>query len=63
MVDIWSQNGQVRFETCIANADHIAQSDVSFNQALLMTDSESDLNSSDDSSPDIDSNDDGRKSQ
>lgn len=61
MVDIWSQSGQVRFETCMANAHRIARSDISFKEALLMADSESEPESSDDSSTDSDLSEDDRK--
>jgi hypothetical protein len=40
MADIWAQIGRTRFETCISNAYRIARSDISYKEALLLTDSD-----------------------
>jgi len=42
MEDMYSKPGRIRFETCIANAYHIARSDISYRESQLLTDSDSD---------------------
>jgi len=64
MEDIWSKPGRMRSETCIANACHIACSDISYRESLFLTDSDSDSDSesSADSSSDSDFSEDDRRS-
>jgi hypothetical protein len=53
MADIWVQVGRTRFETCISNAHRIARSDISYREALLLTDSDSKVSSDSDSDSDL----------